>query len=191
MLVTPALLVRARGLAGVRHGRGFTLIELLVVIAMIAVLGTLATPSLRNFAANQALAGASGELLSAGMTARSAAISRNQQVVLEPVDTSAGWLAGWQVYVDVDSSGTFNTGDEVLVKGPALPDTVAMNTATITNCTSQTHFAYRADGFLLLDGSTFQNGGVPLVSSVTSRDRCVVFQRSGRARICGTGFETC
>ena len=187
MLVTPGKARRRRE----RHGAGFTLIELIVVVAMVAVLAALAAPSLRNFAANQALAGVTSDLMAASMTARSTAINRNQRVLIEPM-SGTDWTSGWRVYVDKDASSDFDaTKDEEIIVGQPVPDTVAINSATITNCSPRDKFGYAPDGFLYRDGATFQNGGVPFISSVTSRDRCIVFDAAGRTRICGTGAETC
>lgn len=181
MLVTPS-----KG----RRGAGFTLIELMVVIATVAILAALAAPSLRNFAANQALAGVTSDLMAASMTARSTAINRNQTVVIEPV-SGTDWTSGWRVYVDKDASGDFDpTQDNEVVVGSPVPDTVAVNSNTVTNCSPKDKFAYSPDGFLKV-GGMLGNGGVPFKSTVTSRDRCVVFDRAGRTRICGAGTENC
>lgn len=173
-----------------RRSRGFTLIELMVVVAMVAILATLAAPSLREFAANQALAGATSELMGASMTARSAAISRNARVVLEPA-SGTDWLGGWRIYID--KNGDFKyvaADDELIATGTPLPDSVGINASPSTNCANKTKFIYTADGFLYV-GGTYGNGGIPLQSTVTNRDRCVVFDKIGRTRICGEGADTC
>ena len=183
MLVAPRNMLR-------RCRRGFTLIELLVVIAMVAILAALATPSLRAFAANQALAGVTSDLMAASMTARSTAINRNQRVMIEPM-TGTDWTSGWRVYIDKDASDDFNAStDEQIIESQPAPDTVAANTATVTNCAPKDKFGYNPDGFLRSGGS-LGNGGVPLKSTVTGRDRCVVFDLAGRTRICGSGADTC
>ena len=169
---------------------GFTLIELMVVVAMVAIMLMLAAPSLREFTANQALGGATSDLMGASMTARSTAINRNAQVVIEP-QTGTDWTTGWRVYVDKNGDASYAAADdELIATGPPLPETVEKNATVVTNCASKDKFAYRADGFLLVGGS-LGNGGIPLKSKVTGRERCLVFDRTGRTRICGTGTDAC
>ena len=179
-------------LSSSRRPRGFTVIELMVVVALVAVLAVVATPSLRSFAANQALSSTVSDLLSATMTARATAISRNRQTMVEPMDTSVGWASGWRVYVDTDGSGDFDaTKDEQISESSALPQGIVLSADT-SNCTPRDYFAYRADGFLKLDPSAgIGNGGIRFQSEVTARERCVVINKVGRARICGAGIDAC
>lgn len=170
---------------------GFTVIELMVVVALVAVLATLAAPGLRAFASNQALSSTVSDLLSATMTARSTAISRNRQTIIEPMDTSVGWTSGWRVYVDNDASGDFDAAeDELISESSAVPDGIVLAAST-ANCTRKDQFAYRADGFLKWGEGAFSNGGIQFKSTVTSRERCVVINKVGRGRICGNGIDAC
>lgn len=175
----------------VTRSAGFTLIELLVVMAMVAILAALAAPSLRRFSANQELSSATSELMVAAMNARSAAISRNRKVVLEPM-TGTDWLSGWRIYVDQNNDDTYTAGqDELIATGSALPDSVAINSDSLTNCSKKDKFAYGPNGFLVFSGST-PNGGIPLISKESDRYRCVVFDSIGRTRICGdSGAGAC
>lgn len=183
------LVVHGRRLRAGAGPRGFTLIELMVVVALVAILLALAAPSLRDFAANQALAGATSDLMGASMTARAAAIGRNAETVIEPED-GVDWLSGWRVYVDKNGNSTFEaTTDELIAFSPPLPETIAMNSG-VANCTRQGRFVYRTAGFLKTGGGLIE-GGIPLKSTVTGRDRCVVFNRIGRTRICGAGIDAC
>ncbi|WP_158702919.1 GspH/FimT family pseudopilin [Melaminivora suipulveris] len=170
---------------------GFTLIELLVVIAMVAILGALAAPSMRQFAANQELSGATSNLVAAAMTARGTAINRNRKVVIEAVTTD-DWTAGWRVYVDADDNESYSVGtDELIASGGPLPDTVVRNTSPPTGCSFKGQFVYRGDGFLTPFAGSLQNAAIPLISTVTGRKRCVVFDKIGRTRVCGDDAGTC
>ncbi|WP_119157202.1 GspH/FimT family pseudopilin [Caldimonas tepidiphila] len=88
----------ARGRAWHRASaaRGFTLIEAMVVVGMVAILSTVAAPSFRSFIGTMNSRTAAFDLISDLSMARSEAIKRNQQVVLQPV-VAGDWSKGWRV----------------------------------------------------------------------------------------------
>jgi prepilin-type N-terminal cleavage/methylation domain-containing protein len=75
--------------------RGFTLVELLIVVAVLAVILTLAAPSLREMIEMQRLRGTSAQLTTDIQFARSEAVSR-QEVVQITFDAGA---AGMSCYI--------------------------------------------------------------------------------------------
>ncbi len=166
-----------------RASAGFTLIELLVVIAMVAILAALAAPSLRQFAANQELSGATSNLVAAAMTARSTAINRNTNVVLEPV-SGADWSAGWRIYVEKTAgSGYSALEDELINTTGRLPDSIE-----VTNVSNAASITYKSDGFLL----DFNNTKLLLKATATQRERYIVFDKIGRVYVCGNqGANPC
>lgn len=107
-----------------RMQRGFTLIEVMVVVAIIAVLAALAAPSFTPIIERWRVRDATESLQSALYYARSEAIKRGGNVVIRKEDTgangctlasgNASWDCGWFVFVNADSNGTLNTGEEVL-----------------------------------------------------------------------------
>jgi type IV fimbrial biogenesis protein FimT len=74
---------------------GFTLVELVVTVCVVAVLLTLAVPSLVNLSLNQAVRGAASDLQTSLNFARSEAITRAANVDVVPV--SSDWKNGWTV----------------------------------------------------------------------------------------------
>jgi type IV fimbrial biogenesis protein FimT len=82
--------------AAARRLRGFTVVEALTVLAVVAILVSIALPSLANVLASQRLRAAGTDLMSSLLLARSEAIKRNAQV--EVVPRAAGdWKSGWRV----------------------------------------------------------------------------------------------
>lgn len=73
-----------------------TMVELLTVLSIVAILATIALPTMSDAMAAQRLRAAGTDLMSSLLLARSEAIKRNAQVAVAP--QSAGtWSSGWRV----------------------------------------------------------------------------------------------
>lgn len=101
--------------------RGFTLLELLIAIAMLAIVLSLAVPSMRGAAEKRRTIAAAEELYSQLQLARSEAIARSQQIFM----TIAGG-ANWAVGVSNDAA--CDPSDNV--PACALPDVTNNNPIT-------------------------------------------------------------
>jgi type IV fimbrial biogenesis protein FimT len=106
-----------------RGERGFTLIELVFTVAVLAILVTLAAPSLRDLVRDQRIKTATFEVYSSLTYARSEAIKRNASVTIV-IASGTDWAAGWTVQ---DGGGTTLKTQAVLnsinITGPASPIT--------------------------------------------------------------------
>lgn len=75
--------------------RGFTLMEMLIAMMILAIIITLAVPSLSGFTANQRLIGAAEQVYSHLQQGRSEAVGRNRPVRINfAVDGTASWAYG-------------------------------------------------------------------------------------------------
>jgi type IV fimbrial biogenesis protein FimT len=76
---------------------GFTLVELMAVVSILSIVLALAAPSFTAFSASQRLRGASTDLVTTLLAARSEAIKRNAEVTVSAavVGGSANWGRGW------------------------------------------------------------------------------------------------
>jgi prepilin-type N-terminal cleavage/methylation domain-containing protein len=152
--------------AGKPTVQGFTLIELMVVIAIVAVFAGLAAPSMRELISSSRLRGASSEFYAALLAARSEAIKRRANAVVEPVDTT--WNTGWTVKV----------GGNVYLRGDPLPADVAVQVNATADTTSP--ITYAMNGRVSSASQTniiFYNASLPLQA------RCVGIDPSGLPRI--------
>lgn len=107
-----------------RPAAGLTLVEVMVTVAILALLLGLAAPSFKPLLERWRVQQAVGAMTSTMQLARSEAVKRGGNVVIQKnadntdgctlAATAADWGCGWIVFVDSDASGSFTAGEEVL-----------------------------------------------------------------------------
>ncbi len=102
---------------------GLTLPELLTTLAVVAIMAAIAVPAYQSMVQTNAQAATHNALVSSLNLARSEAQRRRQVVYVTPI--GGQWQSGWEVWVDADSDGTFDSGTDTLVRrytssGPAV-----------------------------------------------------------------------
>ena len=89
---------------------GFSLLELLLTLAVVAVIMTLAAPSLSHLLRQHRLTAQANILLSHLQLARSEAIRRGVQVTIQRCSSQDSvWDNGWQVFTDWNGNGQLDT----------------------------------------------------------------------------------
>ena len=119
---------------------GFTIIELLIVVVIVAVLFTIAAPSVRVMMARNQVRTVSADLLSDIALSRSEASKRSQRVVMCPSSDQSGctgstnWGVGWISFIDVDANGSRNTSTEPLLRvHDAIPVGVTIGSGGVSS----------------------------------------------------------
>lgn len=170
---------------------GFTLIELMVTLAILSLLIVVAVPSFSDLRRNSELSGVANNFISALNTARTEGMKRNMNSIVAPVNGDNDWSKGWLVFVDVDRSGIYSTGDLIVLQVEAPPSYISVSAG------SGSGTAAESPSYLLFDGSGFsktKTGGFGAntvqinrsdVSSTEYRQiRRVKVAKTGRVRVC-------
>ena len=106
---------------------GFTLIELMVTVALIALLSAVAVPNFVTFRRNSELTGITNNFLGALNAARSEGMKRNMNSMVVPANNDTDWSKGWIVFVDVDRSDNYSTGDIAILEQSAPPSYISIS----------------------------------------------------------------
>ena len=174
--------------------RGFTLIELMITIAVAAVLMALAAPSFVDFQRNSALTAASNTLTASLNSARSEAMKHGAFAMVVP-ESGANWSQGWFVFVDKNLNQSYDAGDEVILRQPALAGYLSVSGNGTASGTAP-YVLYNGSGY-----SRDKNGGFGALTlsvqrndvqgaKVTAETRRVIVSRTGRVRSCRPSVDT-
>lgn len=99
-----------------------TMIELLVTMAILVIVLAIGAPNFSGVANGSRLSSSVNELTAAVQLSRAEALRRNRSVVLcrsadlATCASGSGWAA-WMVFVDTNSDGQANAGEEVIKAG--------------------------------------------------------------------------
>lgn len=88
-----------------QKSQGFTLIELLVTVSVLAILLTLAAPSLSDFFQRYRLRGAADKVVNTLASARAEAVMRNRDVSVDFKAAGSGWCVGANATPDPATAG--------------------------------------------------------------------------------------
>jgi type IV fimbrial biogenesis protein FimT len=115
--------------------RGFTLIEMLITLAVLVILTTLAAGSMNSTLNNNRAYATQDEFVAYLALARSEAARRGVPVVIVAIAPVTGnaFGAGWNVFVDANANGAFDTGETVLRSHDALPSSFLVGDGTTTS----------------------------------------------------------
>jgi len=136
---------------------GFTLLELLTTLAVAGIGLSLAVPGLQNIVAGNQRATAINELVSTMHLARSAAITRNEQVTVCPSSTglacdASQWEDGWIYFADADQNRQVSGDDVIIGSAPGISN------LDIESADFERFFVYRPNGHLMVDTQTEASG---------------------------------
>ena len=182
---------------------GFTLIELMVVIAIVAVLTTLAAPSVQGILAEAGLRDQSESLMSDMRYARSMALKRGVSVTLcassnpsASVPTCStsnpNWATGWISFIDNDTplNNQHSSTDELLRRREDMTQSSGGIDTGTGGASGQPPAFIRFNN----DGRATGFQGSFILKSRngdTTLDRAICLSSTGRPRVTNAGTTTC
>ncbi|MCF6252210.1 MAG: GspH/FimT family pseudopilin [Methylococcaceae bacterium] len=174
----------------ISYNKGFSLIELMITIAIAAIVMGIGIPGFVQVIKNNRLATNANELISSINLSRSEAIKRNVRVFVERKGgTSSNWDNGWNVFIDLNSDNTYNSGTDTLLKTyPALSNSYTLRTgANYANWIS-----FLPSG-LINSSSGTNNDSFRLCATAgdTVNSRKITINTVGRARISTGDVASC
>ncbi|HZM45732.1 MAG TPA: GspH/FimT family protein [Burkholderiales bacterium] len=183
---------------------GFTLIEVMIVIAIIAILATVAAPSMRDMVRNARMTSLVNDLMTDLSVARAEAVKRGVRTTVCTSNTGTGctateWRFGWIMFAESNTAGAFgavDAGEPILKIAPVINGANENPATRITSVGHQTntgsYIAFRPTGvtnpggagtidFYLCDARNLAQAGVT-ASEANGKGRHIVVSGTGRAQ---------
>lgn len=117
------------------------MVEILVTLSIVALLMTLAVPSFKPLLDRWRVKQSLGALTDTLRLARSEAIKRGGNVVIQKLPnntngctlapTAADWGCGWRVFVDSDANGSYSANEEILQTAQVAPGIEVRHVASV------------------------------------------------------------
>lgn len=168
-----------------RQRTGFTLVEALVVLVLMALLLTLAAPSLKGLRQRQQLRGQAEAFWNSLTLARAEAMARQQRVtvcaqsVVGDCDATGPWQRGWLVFVDTNRNGQREAEELVLQRQGTLPDGMSL----VGNTPVRRALAYAEEGRSVSVSGGFLAGTLTFCQDGQGQGWNVVINAVGRPRL--------
>lgn len=184
---------RLRAGAAVQE-RGFTLVEVMVVLALVAILLSVAVPSMVAFQRTSDLRASASSFLAAVQSTRAEAMKRGVDVYMIPASNNS-WANGWIVYADTDLDQSLDRAKDTVVMETGA---IASRTTVATGQAGASAFAgnngsyirFNGGGFSVNTGGAFRSGAIEFNVTGSSERRRVVVNNVGRVRLCDPVKDT-
>jgi type IV fimbrial biogenesis protein FimT len=141
-----------------RKNSGFTIIELMITLVVAAILLTVGVPSYQSLVRNNRLTTQVNTFVGSLQLSRSEAIKRRvpgHVTALDASDAGNEWGPGWRVWIDLNSSGAFDAGEDLRtfsnLQGNTMNSVENANDITFRANGTPTGFAVGALGFASFD----------------------------------------
>ncbi len=164
-----------------RYIQGFTLLELMITLAIVIIMTTIGLPSFFGLIRDSNMTATANDMLSAINYARSEAVTRNMDVVIQSKSGIAGdWSAGWDIFTDFNGNRVLDASvaeEQILKKHDALPNGYTL-IANATNMDSQIIYLPSGLRDSIIGGTLFL-----CKDNDASTARAIIINNVGRARV--------
>jgi type IV fimbrial biogenesis protein FimT len=159
------------------HQQGFSLIELLMGLTIVGIVLLLVSPAFAALTESNHREQAAQSIISGMRNARTAAITRNQSVVIHGIN--GDWGQGWRIILDVSGRGPEDSSNPLLVEHAS-----STRVPIVGNWAVKRFVRFSSLGEPLMPGRAFQAGTLHICASHEPVSQLqVVLARTGRVSL--------